>query len=45
MTKFFFKLKTPYFWPISPILGAKEVDPATQIFIAISSTMPKFKDI
>ena len=24
MTKFFFKLKKPYFWPISPIFGAKK---------------------
>ena len=27
MTKFFFKFKKPYFWPISPIFGTKNFFP------------------
>ena len=45
MTKFFFKFKKPYFWPISPIFEAKIVFPkigaVMHNFIRVSGTMPK----
>ena len=51
MTKTFFKLKKPYFWPIfwsiSPILGAEKVfqekGSIMHNFIMVSSTIPKLK--
>ena len=44
MIKFFFKFKKPYFWPISPVLGAKKNFPknlaVTHKVIRVSGTMP-----
>ena len=39
----------PYFWPTSPIFGAKIVFPQNQVvmhnFLKVSGTMPKFREI
>ena len=47
MTKFFFKFKKTFFWPISPIFGAKKVFPKNQAvmhnFMRVSSSMAKFQ--
>ena len=50
MTKLFFKFRKPYFWPISPILGAKKIfskysRSVTYNFIKVSRIMLKFREI
>ena len=48
MTNFFFKFKKPYFWPTSPIFGAKKVFPPNRVvmhnFLKVSGTIPKFRE-
>ena len=47
MTKFSFKFKKPYFWPISPILWRKKSflkKYGTHKLITFSSTIPTFKE-
>ena len=52
MTKFFFKFKKPYFWPLLAyfpnILGKKgfpENRVAMHNFLSVSGIMPKFREI
>ena len=49
MTKFFFKFKKPYFWPVSQFWRQKKLFQSslsvTQNCIRVSSAMPKFRQI